>query len=181
LRKCNRCEEEKEDEDFHSGAYQCKRCKSAYDKRRREKKGEEIKKAKREYYSRPDVKSHKKEYDKAYRQKNRDWIDSRRAEWAIKNREKCKRYALTSAHKRRSKTQGGASSEDLKEWSDKQEKVCHWCGCNCEENFEIDHYLPIALGGEHETYNFVISCMPCNRKKHAQHPAEFAASIGRLL
>ncbi len=49
--------------------------------------------------------------------------------------------------------------------------VCASCGS--EEHPEIDHIMPIALGGTSEDTNLQILCRPCNRSKGSKHPDEW--------
>jgi 5-methylcytosine-specific restriction endonuclease McrA len=102
-------------------------------------------------------------------------------EWREKNPEKRAAISQNYKHRRRSKEEGGISSADLLAWKRAQPKVCHWCGKNCAKGFTVDHYTPLAKGGKHEASNLVIACRPCNSKKNAKDPLEFAASVGRLF
>lgn len=45
--------------------------------------------------------------------------------------------------------------------------------CGSTEKPEIDHILPIALGGTSEPGNLQILCAPCNRSKGAKHPSDW--------
>jgi 5-methylcytosine-specific restriction endonuclease McrA len=81
---------------------------------------------------------------------------------------------------RRSRERGGITSAELLAWESAQRKVCHWCGAKCA-SYEIDHRQPLARGGKHEARNLVSSCRPCNRRKGARDPIEFAQSSGKLL
>lgn len=49
--------------------------------------------------------------------------------------------------------------------------VCAACGC--AENPEIDHILPLALGGGSTRDNLQVLCRPCNRSKGAKHPNDW--------
>lgn len=68
-----------------------------------------------------------------------------------------------------------------KQW-DSQGGCCYWCGEELKVSkdifelggqYHIDHYMPLALGGDNTPENIVISCIPCNRKKGDDHPEEF--------
>ena len=51
---------------------------------------------------------------------------------------------------------------------EREEGRCHHCGAPIAFNaFEVDHLIPVALGGLTRADNIVASCMPCNRKKGA--------------
>ena len=54
--------------------------------------------------------------------------------------------------------------------------VCVSCGSL--DNPEIDHIMPIALGGTHDADNLQILCRPCNRSKGSKHPDEWKGRKG---
>lgn len=43
---------------------------------------------------------------------------------------------------------------------------CAWCG-HRDEPMQLDHVLPVALGGEHRLGNVQRLCVPCHRRKTA--------------
>ena len=47
--------------------------------------------------------------------------------------------------------------------------------------YEIDHVVPLFLGGKHELSNIQILCRHCNRTKNAKDPISFMQSKGYLL
>ena len=55
---------------------------------------------------------------------------------------------------------------------DRDDGHCYWCRDRIDlaAGFEIDHYMPVALGGTDDLWNLVISCRPCNRTKVDLHP-----------
>lgn len=136
--------------------------------------------AKRDAYtkSRKDI---KREYDKNYRSRDPEGQKARARAWVKANPEK--RAAVTRAYsaRRRSQTDGGVSTRDLHEWTEAKPKVCYWCGSRCKSNYHVDHYVPLSRGGKHEIENLVIACAPCNLKKNAKDPFDFAREVGRLL
>jgi 5-methylcytosine-specific restriction endonuclease McrA len=44
--------------------------------------------------------------------------------------------------------------------------TCRYCG-TVDGPFEIDHVVPIALGGSNRIGNLVLACRACNAKKNA--------------
>lgn len=55
---------------------------------------------------------------------------------------------------------------------------CAWCGVNLlQQPFELDHIIPLAMGGKHATTNLTVSCPTCNRQKATQSPAQFASGL----
>lgn len=59
------------------------------------------------------------------------------------------------------------------------------CACGCKqslgENYELDHRMPIVLGGSNTDDNIQLLTMTCNRQKHAKHPIDFMQERGFLL
>ncbi len=58
------------------------------------------------------------------------------------------------------------------------DKKCPYCNTNLydghiRDKIEIDHYVPISLGGQHVPWNVLPSCKKCNRKKKNIHPNNF--------
>ena len=45
--------------------------------------------------------------------------------------------------------------------------------CGSPHELEVDHFVPLAKGGEHHLRNARCLCGPCNRRKGAQHPEEY--------
>lgn len=45
--------------------------------------------------------------------------------------------------------------------------ICNHCGIN-EGDFEIDHIIPLSLGGKDESRNLQVLCKICNREKSNQ-------------
>lgn len=115
--------------------------------------------------------------DRAWRARNKDLLSKRNREWQINNRDRVN----SKEHKRRAKTSGGMPSAEFAAWVERQHKRCYWCGKGCANDFEVDHYVPLARGGEHVASNLVISCAPCNRRKYATDPYVFAQRVGRLF
>lgn len=62
-----------------------------------------------------------------------------------------------------------------------QQRKCPVCIFEIGEKYEIDHIMPLALGGENTPRNIQILHVSCNRSKHARHPVEFMRSKGFLL
>jgi 5-methylcytosine-specific restriction endonuclease McrA len=65
---------------------------------------------------------------------------------------------------------------------------CHYCkravhyrfqcrSGTCDDDYEADHYWPVALGGLTTLANLVCACRSCNRWKSDKHPDVFWAEI----
>lgn len=123
----------------------------------------------------------KREYDREYLRRNRDRATRKAAEWNRRNRDKRKAITRSYEARRRQQTEGGVSTADLAKWTAAQKKVCYWCGTRCPKGFHVDHYHPLSKGGRHELDNLVVACGPCNLRKNAKDPLDFAREVGRLL
>jgi 5-methylcytosine-specific restriction endonuclease McrA len=123
----------------------------------------------------------------------------RAAEWAKanpeKNSEKSRRWAsanpdkiLATAHKRRAAF-GSYAPEDITYLHWKQADLCGrdtpygMLGCQQPLNgkYEIDHIMPIELGGSNWPENLQLLCRTCNRSKGHRHPEQWAAVVAKRL
>lgn len=118
---------------------------------------------------------------RAYYEANRERSLRKAAEWIARNPERAKAIKQNYKHRRRAQEDAGISSAELAAWKRAQKKVCYWCGSACSKGFVVDHYQPLARGGKHELENLVIACRPCNARKSARDPLEFAKLAGRLF
>jgi 5-methylcytosine-specific restriction endonuclease McrA len=150
----------------------------------------------RRYTARPEWRARKREYDRERVSRLRDKLKAQmRAryertkperlaeakEWARKNPEKRRLICQSYKHRRRAVEHNGMSWKELREWKAAQPKICHWCGIKCAHGYVVDHIRPLARGGKHEARNLAISCRPCNAKKAAKDPIDFAREMGKLL
>lgn len=200
---CSACGQEKPLSEFHKNARMasgyrssCKPCTLAINRKSVLMHHEKRKAEKRAVYlaqrDTPEYRAYVKAYQAATRDRKRAYdrerhkgqaseVAKRAAEWNRANRER--RAAITRNYscRRRVKVGVGVSTQALREWTAAQKKVCHWCGCKCPNSFHIDHYVPLSKGGAHELQNLVIACGPCNLRKNAKDPLDFAREVGRLL
>ena len=49
--------------------------------------------------------------------------------------------------------------------------------CESSKNLQVDHLIPLALGGRHSIGNLQALCQSCNRAKFNKLPIEFKASL----
>jgi len=124
----------------------------------------------------------KKAYDEAYNAANREKIVRRSLEWASRNKER--RASISKAYdaRRRTTKKQGDPTGVIHAWEMAQPKKCYWCGASCADNYHVDHYEPLSKGGANEVSNLVIACPPCNQRKSAKDPYQFAQQhSGRLF
>ena len=58
------------------------------------------------------------------------------------------------------------------------DKECFWCETECNENYHLDHIVPISKGGRNSLCNIAISCQPCNNKKSDKDLTQWLEEIG---
>ena len=117
-----------------------------------------------------------KETRKLWEKNNKEKIYRQLAEWRVKNPQRWMSIIKKSSGKRRA-AEGFWTEEDIEIIGEEQAWKCPGCLSNLNIKFEVDHFLPIALGGTSWPSNLQLLCMPCNRSKGAKHPIEWMASI----
>lgn len=109
---------------------------------------------------------------------NPDLVRAMLARWKAENPEKDREYHMN--RRARKKSGGGrVTAKDIVAVVARQKGRCAACGCR--DKLEMDHIMPLALGGSNEKTNIQGLCRPCNMSKHAKHPIDFNRSLGRLL
>lgn len=59
----------------------------------------------------------------------------------------------------------GKLSSDEKDHIKSLHPYCAYCGCDNYSILEIDHILPVFLGGASKNYNYTVACQSCNARK----------------
>lgn len=61
-------------------------------------------------------------------------------------------------------------------------RQCPYCDKPMQrEDKQLDHIMPIALGGLHGVSNAIVCCKACNMAKRDRHPDDWFAEIGRQV
>lgn len=107
--------------------------------------------AAREWYSR--TRKHRLAQKKSYAKNNPDKI-------FIHNKR---------ARARRRGAEGFFTTEDVKNMYIKQRRKCAICGIR-KDKLDVDHIMPLALGGSNWPSNLQLLCRICNVRKGAKHP-----------
>lgn len=79
------------------------------------------------------------------------------------------------------KAGGTHTKEDVEAINKRQKYKCAECGVSTRYTYDVDHIMPLALGGSTAASNLQILCPTCNRSKSAMHPVDFAKRRGRLV
>lgn len=100
--------------------------------------------------------------------------------WRQRNPDKVRQQ--TRLRRARKIGNGGTHTlEDIKSILEVQGGRCIECNKNIREKYEVDHILPLSLGGSDSKSNLQLMCTRCNRKKWAIDPFIWANRNGRLL
>lgn len=116
----------------------------------------------------------------AWKRENKDKIRQRERQWRIENPELARRRDQNRRMSRNAN--GGKLSKNIVErLMALQNGKCVCCGVKLNGSYELDHIMPIALGGSNSDDNVQLLRVSCNRKKGAKHPLDWAREQGRLL
>lgn len=88
-----------------------------------------------------------------------------------------------NARARKRGASGRHTAADIKTLLNLQKSKCahSWCRVELGGKFHRDHIIPLALGGSNDRRNLQLLCKPCNLRKSAKHPVDFAQENGMLL
>lgn len=63
-----------------------------------------------------------------------------------------------------------------------QTHICYYCGqLLTDDNFTIDHLIPLSRGGKHKMKNLKPCCMSCNREKGSMTRDEYLSVCKPIL
>lgn len=115
-------------------------------------------------------------------QENKETILVRQAAWKALHPE-ARRAHKAVRRARKLKAAGAYTASDVKDLMELQGGKCahSWCRVSLKEKYHVDHVVPISKGGANEKRNLQLLCPPCNLRKHAKHPIDFARENGMLL
>jgi 5-methylcytosine-specific restriction endonuclease McrA len=115
-----------------------------------------------------------------YYEANKDHVVSKVAEWNAANPDgprtrgrnyRAKLYAADGSHTR----------EQIQALFKTQKGKCAYCRVSLKNGYHADHIQPLSKGGSNWISNITLACGPCNNRKRATDPIEFARRLGRLL
>lgn len=82
---------------------------------------------------------------------------------------------------RRSRKMNAAGSYSIKtivQIFNRQDGRCLYCGMGLNEDYHVDHYIPLSRGGTNYSTNLIIACPTCNLSKGDKLYEEWKASRG---
>ena len=104
--------------------------------------------------------------------------------WVVENPDKARRLRQVQAQRRRARERNIAGSftrRDLERLFKLQCGKCAYCRVKLGRKHHVDHIVPVAKGGTNDPSNLQLLCIPCNRKKAARDPLDFARLLGLLV
>jgi 5-methylcytosine-specific restriction endonuclease McrA len=130
----------------------------------------------------PEVRRAKK---RAWYEKNREAAIEYTARWVRDNPEQNKTTKEIVAHRRRARilgTSGTHTPADLRAILQAQGHRCIYCRADLKKTKRhLDHIVPLSRGGSNDRTNLQYTCGPCNLRKAARDPIDFARELGLLL
>lgn len=82
----------------------------------------------------------------------------------------------------KAKLMGNVSHDIEQRLFHKQSGKCACCKQSLKKTItNLDHIMPLALGGPHDDSNLQLLCRQCNNQKYAKHPVDFMRQKGFLL
>lgn len=117
-----------------------------------------------------------------WRAANVDTERARHKRYKENNRETVRLHWKARRHRKRGAA-GTFTATNIASLMDIQRGRCAhpWCRASLKAGHHIDHVMPLARGGSNDRRNLQLLCPPCNLKKHAKHPIDFAQENGLLL
>lgn len=181
MKVCKKCSIE------YLGA-RCKVCSNKYHSEYRKSHPDQIKKSRDLWISKNPEKqitilSNKKEKNRIgmriWRALNKEKSSSYKSAWANKNKE----YLRIRNQNRRAKIRDGGklSADIIQKLLILQQGRCVFCEAELNDDYQLDHIMPIALDGENVDCNMQLLHAICNQRKHAKHPIDFMRENGKLL
>ena len=130
-------------------------------------------------------------YPEKFRTKNRRYKTENAERLAPINRARVRQWqkdnpegVLKNIHARRARKKsasGSHTADQIIELLHRQNHRCAGCGISIKQKRHLDHVMPLSRGGSNSIENLQWLCQPCNNKKHAKDPIEWAQENGRLL
>ena len=115
----------------------------------------------------------------AWVKENPERVRVNKRNWVIRNPDKVRLNGARQAARRRN-APGTFTDADINRLFVSQKGECVYCRCQLDK-YDIDHIAPLARGGSNDPSNLQLLCEPCNSRKGARDPVEFAQSIGMLI
>lgn len=117
--------------------------------------------------------------DKEFREQNAIRVKY----WTEQNQEKAKLCRKVQKHKRRARElnlEGFHTRQEIQDIYELQNGKCVYCKSDLNNEFHLDHIIPIVLNGTNYKENLQCLCPSCNLRKASKHPIAFAKELGLM-
>lgn len=117
-----------------------------------------------------------------WRQENPEKHKEAQKKWAANNPETVQSNVRARRARKRN-AEGSHTKEDIEAILVRQAFKCAECGTSIRKRSsrQVDHIVPLKLGGSNWPTNLQLLCNTCNKVKAAKHPIDFAVERGRLV
>lgn len=115
-----------------------------------------------------------------YRAEKPEHFAAKSKRWRQSNPDKVRVLDANKKQRRRG-VEGTVTKAEIDAILKAQRHRCAWCATSIRRHRHMDHIQPIARGGKNVASNIQGLCPPCNQRKHAADPLDFARREGRLL
>jgi 5-methylcytosine-specific restriction endonuclease McrA len=145
------------------------------------------------YHTNPKVREQQREWRARTPEKQREYKERWKQKYPDRHREVQRRYTANNPEKvqsnvrnRRARVRNAVGShtrDDIHAILVRQKYQCAECGASVKKRCDrqVDHIMPLKLGGSNSPSNLQILCNTCNKVKGAKHPIDFAQERGRLV
>lgn len=155
----------------------CCECQRAYARRKREEDSESAKAKYRSWWL--ENKDVARASSKAWREKNPEKYKESQRSWDARNQDV--RRKMRRDRVARIKGAGGShTAEEIESLLYYQSYRCAEPTCRKDlvEGYDVDHVMPLCLGGRNSIENLQCLCPSCNRSKGGMHPDEWREKRG---
>lgn len=123
------------------------------------------------------------ELTKSWRKQNPDRVRAIRKRYRANNPEtvSANRRSVKARRRIAEKNAGSFKKSDIDNIFKMQKGKCAYCRASIKKCYEVDHIVPISRGGSNRPANLQLCCPPCNGRKAAADPIDYAKATGRLI
>lgn len=112
------------------------------------------------------------ENDEQYRERQRKYLK----QWTSENKDKIRVY-FGNRRARERGAEGSYTHEDISRINTSQDFKCTYCCAPTNEDYHVDHIVPLSRGGSNWPSNLQMLCPTCNMRKNAKDHFEFLAML----
>lgn len=124
-------------------------------------------------------KERKRQVDLAWKAANLDRVRRNWKRWREENRERYNEIQRVGRQTRLAllaEAEGTFTAAEITRMYVDQGGLCAYCERELDNEFDIDHMMPLSRGGRNDWTNLALACVFCNRSKHAKTVLEFLSA-----